>query len=76
MFNIFKYLPKKITQNIELGVEILNFNSLVAGFLGGLVCSTVLFVCSRAWLLHKLIKREKLQDLSYFGRNAPLKKRH
>ena len=48
----------------------MNLNSLVAGFLGGLVCGTIVFICSRAFMLHRLLKRERLRDLSFFGRNT------
>lgn len=64
------YLPKKIPQNIATGVVNLNHNVLVAGFLGGLVCGTIVFIFSRAVMLHKLLRREKIRDLSLYGRNA------
>lgn len=47
---------------------IMNLNSLLAGFVGGIICSTVLFVISRALMLPKMLKAEKVKDLSYFGR--------
>mgnify|MGYP007124298908 FL=1 len=70
------FLPKKIPQNIETGVGKLNHNVLVAGFLGGLICGTIVFIFSRAALLHKFLRREKIRDLSYYGRNAKGKQKH
>lgn len=57
--------------NVETGgVGRMNLNSILAGFFGGLICGSIVFICSRSILLHKLIKRERLRDLSYFGRNT------
>ncbi len=69
-FNKFEYLPKKIPQNIETGVGILNHNVLVAGFLGGLICGTIVFIFSRAVMLHKYLRRDRIRDLSFYGRNT------
>jgi hypothetical protein len=63
-------LPKKIPQNIETGEGNLNHNVLVAGFLGGLICGTLVFIISRAMILHKLLRRDKIRDLSFYGRNT------
>lgn len=46
----------------------MNLNSLFAGFVGGLLCSTVFFLVRRALLLPKMLKTEKVKDLSYYGR--------
>ncbi|MFZ5949380.1 MAG: hypothetical protein ACOYXC_01645 [Candidatus Rifleibacteriota bacterium] len=46
----------------------MNLNSLIAGFIGGLVCSAVFFLVSRARMLPTLLKDEKVEDLSYYGR--------
>ena len=46
----------------------MNFNTYFAGFIGGLVCSSILFLVSRALKLPKIFKNEKVKDLSYFGR--------
>ncbi len=48
----------------------MNHNVLMAGFVGGLVCGTIVFIFSRAMMLHKLLSREKIRDLSYYGRNT------
>lgn len=48
----------------------MNLNSLLAGFFGGLLCGSIIFICSRTLMLHKFLKRERLRDLSYYGRNA------
>ncbi|HOI91421.1 MAG TPA: hypothetical protein PLK28_13035 [Candidatus Rifleibacterium sp.] len=42
----------------------------MAGFVGGLICGTIVFIVSRAMMLHRMLRREKIRDLSYYGRNT------
>lgn len=53
----------------------MNFNSLIAGFVGGLICTTVLFLVSRALMIPKLFKTEKVKDLSFYGRSPGKERR-
>ncbi len=46
----------------------MNLNSMIAGFVGGILCSTFLFLISRALLIPKMLKSEKAKDLSFYGR--------
>ncbi len=48
----------------------MNHNVLMAGFVGGLICGTIVFIVSRAMMLHRMLRREKIRDLSYYGRNT------
>jgi hypothetical protein len=51
-----------------------NFQSIIAGFIGGIICSTIYFLVKRAKLLPALLRSEKVRDLSYYGRGSRKKK--
>lgn len=48
----------------------MNINSVLAGFIGGLICSSIFFLLRRAMTIPQMLKEEKLKDLSYYGRNS------
>jgi hypothetical protein len=63
-----KSCRKEKREILKVREGVLNINSLLAGFVGGLLCSTVLFFISRALLIPGMLKAERVKDLSYFGR--------
>jgi cbb3-type cytochrome oxidase subunit 1 len=56
-------------------IAILHINSIIAGFLGGILCSVMLFVIKRVYMLPGMLKADKVRDLSYYGRNYQAYKR-
>ncbi len=48
----------------------MNFNSMIAGFLGGMICSTVIFLLGKTVLVKNYLHSEKIKDLSLYGRQA------
>jgi hypothetical protein len=49
----------------------LNFNSICAGFIGGIICGAIFIIGGARFFFpkfSKILQKEKLKDLSFYGR--------
>jgi len=66
-------LSTKGKRNVESEVGILNLNSVLTGFVTGIVCGAVFLIGSWLILIPKIpsmMRQEMLKDLSHYGRSA------
>ena len=59
-----------ITRIVESEEGNLNINSLFAGFISGLFCTLVLFAMKKIRQKDKMLRFERIRDLSYYGRKS------